>query len=112
MVVQSLITVNSSTWTAVPVPTTDHAGNTFLGAKSVIFDNNESGATDVYRRILDSVAASQKTIPAGMQAVWTHADAVGGGKSSEFSQYFRPGQTIAYLKSSSGSFDVAVEFIA
>lgn len=112
MVVQSLVTVNSSTWTAVTVPTTDHAGNIFNGAKSVIFDNNESGAVDVYRRISDSVAASQKTIPAGMQAVWTHSDAVGGGLSTEFGQYFKAGQTIAYLKSTSGSFDVAVEFIA
>lgn len=112
MVVQTLVTVNSSTWTAVVVPTTDHAGNIFNGAKSVIFDNNEASAADVYRRILDSVAASQKTIPAGMQAVWTHSDAVGGGKSTEFGQYFRAGQTVAYLKSSTGSFDVAVEFLA
>ena len=111
MVVQTLVTVNSSTWTAVVVPTTYHDGSEFTGAKTIIFDNNETGAVDVNRRILDSVAASQKLIPAGMQAVWTKSDATGGGLSSTRNTYFRPGQTVAYLKSVSGSFDVAMEFI-
>lgn len=99
---QTLVAIDSSTWTAVVTP---------IHCKTIIFDNNESGAVDIYRRIDSAVAATQKTIPAGMQAVWTMSGASAGGYSSNYNNSFNSGSTVAYLKSSSGSFNVAVEFI-
>jgi hypothetical protein len=96
---QLLIAVDSVTWAPVTTP---------VDAKTVIFDNNESGAQSVNRRINSADAATQKTIPAGMQAVWTKsADPRAWTRFSAF----KSGTVVAYLKSVSGSFNVAVEFI-
>lgn len=99
---QILVAVDSSTWTAVVCP---------IHCKTIIFDNNETGAVDIYRRIDSTSASTQKTIIAGAQAVWTLSAATSGGHSSDRNVSFTTGATVAYLKSTSGSFNVAVEFI-
>jgi len=96
---QSLIAVDSVSWAAVVCP---------IDAKTIIFDNNESSAQDVYRRIDSANAASQKLIPVGFQSTWTKSS-----DPREWTRFsaFKAGDTVAYLKSVSGSFNVAVEFI-
>lgn len=99
---QILVAVDNSTWTAVTCP---------IYCKTIIFDNNEVGAVDIHRRIDSGSAATQKLIPAGMQGVWNLSSATSGGNSSTRNASFSAGQIVGYLKSVSGSFNVAVEFI-
>lgn len=96
---QLLIAVDSVNWTAVTCP---------IQCKTVIFDNNETSAQDVNRRIADTDANTQKLIPVGTVYTWEKsADA----KPLSSRAFFAAGAVIAYLKSVSGSFNVAVEFI-
>jgi hypothetical protein len=96
---QLMIAVDSVSWAPVTAP---------IDAKTVIFDNNESGAQSVNRRIDSADADTQKTISAGSQAVWTKSS---DPRSWTRFSAFKQGTVIAYLKSVSGSFNVAVEFI-
>lgn len=89
---QIMVAVDSVGWTAVVAPSP---------AKTVIFDNSESGGYDILRRIDSANADTEKVIPYGSQAVW----------KLDTNQFFDRGATVAYLKSTTGSFDVAVEFL-
>lgn len=104
---QALITVDSVLWTAVTVPTDAKTGSNF-NAKQIIFSNLANGAMDVSRRIVSSNAGTELVIPAGSQAIWRCSDDPRGFSGFSATQ---TGSTVAYLKSSSGSFDVTVEFI-
>jgi hypothetical protein len=106
-IAQLLIAVDSVAWAPVVVPS-DSASGTVLNAKTIIFDNNESGAQDINRRIVSDDAETQKLIPVGMQGVWKLSDDSRGMSGFSAAQ---TGNTIAYLRSVSGSFNVAVEFI-
>lgn len=106
-IAQTLVTVDSVTWTPVVVPVDSYTG-TSLNAKTIIFDNNETAAQDVYRRIASGNAATQKLIPVGTQGVWKLSD---DSRSLAGYSAAPTGTTVAYLKSTAGSFNVAVEFI-
>lgn len=88
---QRKFTVDSVSWTEVDVD---------IECSTIIFTNNETGAQDVLRRLNSSSATTEATIAAGFQSTW------GLGGSRLF-----PTGTLCYLKATSGSFDVAVEYI-
>ena len=96
---QTLVAVDSSNWTAVVCP---------ISCKTVIFDNNETSAQNVYRRIDSTDANTQKLIPAGVAYTWQKS---ADERSMSAAKNFVAGATIASLKSTAGSFNVAVEFI-
>jgi len=96
---QIMVTVDSVSWAAVVCP---------INAKQVIFYNAESGAQDILRRIDSANSQTQLTIPAGSQAVWRLSD---DPRNLAGMSQFRTGKTVAYLKSTTGSFNVAVEFM-
>lgn len=104
---QQLIAVDSIAWTPIVVPVDSITGASF-NAKQIIISNAESGAFDVYRRLNSSLADTQITIPAGSQEVWKASDDPRSltGYNASFT-----GVTVGYLKSSSGSFNVAVLMI-
>lgn len=96
---QLLIAVDSVNWTAVTCP---------INCRTIIFDNNETSAQDVNRRILDTDANTQKKIPVGSAYEWEKSP---DAKPLSSRSVFTTGSVVAYLKSVAGSFNVAVEFI-
>jgi len=104
---QALITVDSVSWAEVAVPADARTGSNF-NAKQIIFSNVAAGAMDVARRIVSANASTELVIPAGTQAIWRCSDDPRGFSGFSATQ---TGSVVAYLKSSSGSFDVTVEFL-
>jgi len=106
-IAQTLVTVDSADWIPVSVPSATVSGRPF-NAKKIVFINNEAGCGDVYRRLVADTIGTQITIAAGTQEEWIMSDdprALTGYAAAQ------NGETVAYLKSVSGSFDVLVLFI-
>ena len=107
MTVQLVVTVNSSTFTDVTVPSTDHFGNRFIAAQRIIIANDLAGAQAIYRRIASGVAASQRTIPAGFDEILPQSSSQASYVPAESNRWLA-GTVPFSLKSSAGSFDVLI----
>ena len=109
MLVQLLVTVNSSAFVDVTVPSVDHFGNRFIAAQRIVIANDLPGRQIIYRRVNSGVAASERTIPAGFDEVLPQSANQAPFIPAESNRWLAG--TIPFsLKSDTGTFDVLVLF--
>jgi hypothetical protein len=93
--VQFRLTIDSSNWTDIPVPSSPTGG-----FKKIVVANRVNGANDAYLRTNKLDPVTESDVPAGTDDPLTRSD--------DMRRRWNPGDVPGSLKSVTGSFDVII----